>query len=313
MNIYTHEREWNGGETAIAFGMFDGVHLGHRRLIETTCRAANEMGLSRVVFTFSNHPLSIIRPDCIPDQVDTRQEKLQDIAGCGPDAVILRPFDESFAGLSAEQFIDEIQKTMHPRVFVIGFNYTFGAKGLGKAEDMLRLGSRYGIETRIVDRVEIDGETVSSSRIRSALQEGNIALANTMLGRPYRIEGLVESGKHLGRTLGFPTANLSFPEGKLLPRYGVYGCMAHISGRQYPAAVNVGIHPTAPEGKPTIEAFLIDYPGASLYDSDLTLEFYYFIRPEKRFDSLEDLRDEVLRNCGQVAGLFSKKMNGSAE
>lgn len=306
MDIFSHERDWNGGETAIAFGMFDGVHLGHRQLIEATCQAAKTKGLTSVVFTFSNHPLSIITPDRIPDGLDTAGEKLNDIARCGADAVIMRPFDADFASLSAEQFIENIVHAMHPRVFVIGFNYSFGAKGRGRAEDMRRLGMQYGVETRIIGRVEIGGETVSSSRIRQALLEGDPELATEMLGRPYRIEGQVESGKHLGRRLGFPTANLSFPAGKLLPRYGVYACMAQVDGREYAAAVNVGVHPTAPEGAPTIEAFLLDYPGESLYDETLMLEFRHFIRPEQRFESLDSLRAEVLRNCEQVATLLRR-------
>ena len=305
MVIFSHEQDWNGGETAIAFGMFDGVHLGHRQLIETTCHAAKAQGLTSVVFTFSNHPLSVITPDRIPEELDTAEEKLNDIALCGADAAVMRPFDAEFAGLSPEQFVDNIVDAMHPRVFVIGFNYSFGARGRGRSEDMRRLGRIHGVETRIVDRVEIRGETVSSSRIRQALLEGDTELASEMLGRPYRIEGRVESGKHLGRVLGFPTANLSFPKGKILPRFGVYACMAHVDGCQYAAAVNVGIHPTAPDGAPTIEAYLLNYTGDSLYDESLTLEFMHFIRPEQRFESLEALTAEVRRNCEQVARVLS--------
>lgn len=304
MKIYTQEEEWDGGETAVAFGMFDGVHLGHRKLIETNCREAEKRGLTGMVFTFSNHPLSIITPEQIPLQINTTEEKIADLESCGVSAVILRPFDREFAGLSAEAFVERIALTLHPRLFVIGFNYTFGAHGCGRAEDMQRLGKTYGIDTCIVDRVHLAGDTVSSSRIRAALAEGQIDLANTMLGRPYRISGVVERGKHLGRTLGFPTANLSFPDGKIIPRYGVYACTARIGKASYPAAVNVGKHPTVPDGKPTIEAFLLDYPGDSLYDEHLTLEFRYFIRPERRFESLEALRAEVLANCDEAVQLL---------
>ena len=309
MKIYTRELDWNGGETAIAFGMFDGVHLGHRKLIETTCREAEKRGLTSMVFTFSNHPLSIIAPDRIPPQLNTEEEKLTDLESCGVSSVLLRTFDREFADLSADAFIHRIVKTLHPRVFVIGFNYTFGARGCGRAEDMRELGRELGIDTCIVDRVQLEGETVSSSRIRAALAEGNAALANTMLGHPYRITGTVERGKHLGRTLGFPTANLAFPSTKLIPKYGVYACRARIGNTSYAAAVNVGKHPTVPEGKPTIEAFLIDYPGMSIYNETLTLEFLHFIRPERRFESLEALTEEVLANCRQAAELLAAEHN----
>ncbi|MBQ9009462.1 MAG: FAD synthetase family protein, partial [Clostridia bacterium] len=164
MKIYTREQDWDGGETVIAFGMFDGVHLGHRKLIETTCREAEKRGLTGMVFTFSNHPLSIITPDRIPLQLDTKEEKLADLEACGISSVLLRTFDREFANLSAGAFVERIARTLHPRVFVIGFNYTFGARGCGKAEDMRELGRRYGIDTCIVDRVQLEGETVSSSR-----------------------------------------------------------------------------------------------------------------------------------------------------
>ena len=183
MKIYTQEEEWDGGETAVAFGMFDGVHLGHRKLIETNCREAEKRGLTGMVFTFSNHPLSIITPEQIPLQINTTEEKIADLESCGVSAVLLRPFDREFAGLSAEAFVERIALTLHPRLFVIGFNYTFGAHGCGRAEDMQRLGKKYGIDTCIVDRVQLAGDTVSSSRIRAALAEGQIDLANTMLGR----------------------------------------------------------------------------------------------------------------------------------
>lgn len=300
LEILTSEEQWKAGETAIAFGMFDGVHLGHQKLMHTAVDAAKQRGIKSLIYTFSNHPLEIIAPERIPDQIETEEEKIESIRQSGADAALLRPFDQRYASLDRETYVRFIVEHLNPRVFVIGFNYTFGAKGQGKAEDLKRIGLQYGVETIVVDEVELGGETVSSTRIRLALQDGNVHLAGQLLGRAYRIKGCVESGKHLGRIFGFPTANVQVPPKKVLPKFGVYACYAFVEGSRYIAAVNVGVHPTAPEGTVTIEAFLQDYDGKPLYGKEMTLEFCAFIRPERKFDSMELLKEEVERNCQQV-------------
>ena len=277
----------------LALGMFDGVHLGHRKLIETNCREAEKRGLTGMVFTFSNHPLGIITPEQIPLQINTTEEKIADLESCGVSAVLLRPFDREFASLSAEAFVERIAITLHPRLFVIGFNYTFGAHGCGRAEDMQRLGKKLGIDTCIVDRVQLAGDTVSSSRIRAALAEGEIDLANTMLGRPYRISGVVERGKHLGRTLGFPTANLQVEPFKFLPKIGVYVASARLdSERIFRAVVNIGMQPSTGNHQLAIEAYILDF-DEDIYGKPLSLDLLTYLRPEQKFASLEDLVRQI--------------------
>lgn len=304
MKLLTHERQWTGGRTVVAFGMFDGVHEGHAELM----RRANFLGykhnLPSVVYTFSTHPMATFAPERVPLQLDTRSERIQSIARMGVDVAVLRPFDRAYAALSPEEFVRSFCEALHPEHVVIGFNYSFGSRGAGKAEDMIRLGKKYGFKTHVVEEVSIGGAPVSSTRIRSVIAKGEMLEATGLLGRPYQVCGIVQRGKQLGRTLDFPTANLSFPKGKALPPSGVYAARATLRGKTYIAAVNIGKHPTTPEGGETIEANLIDYDEGDCYGCHMRLRLYRRIRPERKFDSLELLREEVLRNREQVKEIF---------
>ena len=306
MKLMTHERQWRGGATAVAFGMFDGVHEGHAKLMRTANEVAAREGLSSVVYTFSSHPMATYAPDRVPPQLYTRSEKIKAIAGLGVDAAVLRPFDRAYASQSPEEFVRSFFETLHPKHVVIGFNYSFGQKGAGKAQDMIALGERYGFTTHVVPEVQIDGAPVSSTRVRGEISKGEMEEARRLLGRWYTLCGVVQPGKQLGRRLDFPTANLPFPTGKAIPPRGVYAAMADVEGLSYMAAVNIGTHPTAPEGAPSIEANLLDYAGGSLYGKHMRLSLCSFVRPEKKFDSLTALREEVMRNREQVRAYFDR-------
>ena len=169
MKLLTHETQWRGGETVVAFGMFDGVHEGHAKLMRTANELAALHGLTSVVYTFSSHPMATFAPESVPPQLYTRSEKIQAIARMGIDVAVLRPFDRAYAALSPEAFVRSFCEALHPRFVVIGFNYSFGCKGAGKAQDMIRLGKTFGFETRVVDEVQLDGEPVSSTRTRAAI------------------------------------------------------------------------------------------------------------------------------------------------
>ncbi|MBQ2948825.1 MAG: bifunctional riboflavin kinase/FAD synthetase [Clostridia bacterium] len=304
MKLLTHESQWNGGETVVALGMFDGVHEGHATLMRKANDLAAANDLTSVVYTFSSHPMATFAPDRLPPELHTRSEKVRALSRMGIDVAVLRPFDRSFAALTPEEFVRSVCDALHPRHIVIGFNYSFGAKGAGRAEDMIRLGRTFGFETHVVPEVQMDGLPVSSTRIRAAIAQGDMELAARLLGGPYALSGVVMHGKKLGRRLDFPTANLSMPEAKALPPRGVYACLAYVRGQWYPAAVNVGRHPTVPEGKPTIEANLIDYDGGDCYGCHMRLTFFMRLREEKKFDSLEQLREEVMLNREQVRTYF---------
>ena len=281
MKLLTHERQWRGGETVVAFGMFDGVHEGHARLMRTANELAALHDLTSVVYTFSSHPMATFAPDRVPPQLETRSEKVRTIAQLGVDVAVLRPFDRAYAALSPEEFVRSFAEALHPRHVVIGFNYSFGCKGAGKAEDMIRLGKAFGFETHVVPEVQIDGLPVSSTRIRAAVGEGDMEEAEKLLGRPYALCGVVEHGKQLGRRLDFPTANLRWDRSKALPPKGVYAALAFVRGTWYMAAVNIGEHPTAPGGRMTVEANLIGYEGGELYGCHMRLLLCRRLRAEK--------------------------------
>ena len=306
MKLLTHERQWRGGETVVAFGMFDGVHEGHARLMRTANELAALHDLTSVVYTFSSHPMATFAPDRVPPQLETRSEKVRTIAQLGVDVAVLRPFDRAYAALSPEEFVRSFAEALHPRHVVIGFNYSFGCKGAGKAEDMIRLGKAFGFETHVVPEVQIDGLPVSSTRIRAAVGEGDMEEAEKLLGRPYALCGVVEHGKQLGRRLDFPTANLRWDRSKALPPKGVYAALAFVRGTWYMAAVNIGEHPTAPGGRMTVEANLIGYEGGEFYGCHMRLLLCRRLRAEKKFDSLEALREEVMRNRDQVRAYFAQ-------
>lgn len=307
MKLLTHERQWRGGETVVAFGMFDGVHEGHARLMRTANELAALHDLTSVVYTFSSHPMATFAPDRVPPQLETRSEKVRTIAQLGVDVAVLRPFDRAYAALSPEEFVRSFAEALHPRHVVIGFNYSFGCKGAGKAEDMIRLGKAFGFETHVVPEVQIDGLPVSSTRIRAAVGEGDMEEAEKLLGRPYALCGVVEHGKQLGRRLDFPTANLRWDRSKALPPKGVYAALAFVRGTWYMAAVNIGEHPTAPGGRMTVEANLIGYEGGEFYGCHMRLLLCRRLRAEKKFDSLEALREEVMRNRMQTVAYFQEK------
>ncbi|MDY4543364.1 MAG: riboflavin biosynthesis protein RibF [Candidatus Ventricola sp.] len=307
MKLLTHERQWRGGETVVAFGMFDGVHEGHARLMRTANELAALHDLTSVVYTFSSHPMATFAPDRVPPQLETRSEKVRTIAQLGVNVAVLRPFDRAYAALSPEEFVRSFAEALHPRHVVIGFNYSFGCKGAGKAEDMIRLGKAFGFETHVVPEVQIDGLPVSSTRIRAAVGEGDMEEAEKLLGRPYALCGVVEHGKQLGRRLDFPTANLRWDRSKALPPKGVYAALAFVRGTWYMAAVNIGEHPTAPGGRMTVEANLIGYEGGEFYGCHMRLLLCRRLRAEKKFDSLEALREEVMRNRMQTVAYFQEK------
>ena len=304
MILLTHERRWRGGETVVAFGMFDGVHGGHAQLMRKANNLAALHDLSSVVYTFSSHPMATYAPDMVPPQLNTRSEKIQALAHMGVDAAVLRPFDKDYAAQSPEEFVRAFVSALHPRHVVIGFNYSFGKKGAGKAEDMIRFGQQYGFETHVVPEIQMDGEPVSSTRIRRAVAAGNMEEATRLLGRAYSVCGVVQHGKKLGRKLDFPTANIALPRGKAMPPMGVYVALCDVNEECYIGAVNIGRHPTAPGGEMTIEANLLDYEGGELYGKHMRVALCSFIRPEKKFDSLESLREEVMRNREQVRAYF---------
>lgn len=287
----------------LVLGTFDGVHLGHQALLMRGGEAAADMKCGLAVCTLEPHPLRVLRPSHAPRLLTTLPEKAALMAGFGVDALCVSTFTRDKAGQPPEDFLNELTRTIQPRAVVCGYNYTFGREGRGDSDTLRTYGITHGFETLVVPEVTLDGAAVSSTRIRRALQSGNLALATRLLGHAYTLTGSVEAGKRLGRTLGFPTANVTISRDKALPAYGVYACWLETAGAVYPAVVNVGRHPTLPEGHVTVEAHVLDR-ALPLYGERVRLTFLRFQRPEQTFDSVDDLRSQIARDAEECRSWF---------
>ena len=266
----------------VAVGTFDGVHRGHREVIEG----------ADTVLTFEPHPVSVISPGNEPKLLTTLQRKAELVATLGVRELVVIPFDREFASLSAREFIDDVLVGRLGASHVsVGENFHFGNRAQGDAE-LLRAEPRF--ETRVAPLLEVDGEIVSSSHIRGLVAGGALEYAGTLLGTPFVRDGIVSHGDERGRTLGYPTANLVPQEGYATPGHGVYACRAQTpDGRWHAAAVNVGVRPMFESGLgELIEAYLLDFEG-DLYDQPLRVEFLRRLRGEKRFASIDDLLEQM--------------------
>lgn len=292
------------GPCVLVLGMFDGVHRGHQALLMAGNALADKYDLPLNVCTFEPHPLQVLRPEIAPPLLTTLPERARLMASFGVDALCILHFDRQVAAEEPEEFLAMLEKVYQPRAMVCGFNYTFGKKGRGTAEMLRAWGDEHGCETVIVPAVELEGGTVSSTRIRGLLSEGDVQTAARLMGHWYSLSGRVEGGKQLGRTMGFPTANVELPARKALPAFGVYSCWLHTSRAIYPAVVNVGRHPTLPEGAVTVEAHVLD-ESLMLYGEKVRLDFLKFQRPERRFESKDDLQAQITRDADEARAFFA--------
>jgi riboflavin kinase/FMN adenylyltransferase len=279
---------------SVAVGTFDGVHLGHREVIDT----------SESVLTFDRHPVSVVAPQHTPKLLTRPERKAELIASLGVEEMIVIPFDHAFAQRSAAQFIDEVLVgALHAEQVSVGENFRFGHKAQGDAR-LLAADDRFS--TIVHPLLEIDGEIVSSSHIRSLVLAGDVAVAGRLLGAPFQLCGEVVRGDERGRTLGFPTANLIPEEELACPGHGVYACLAN----GHPAAVSIGVRPTFQTGRgELIEAYLLDFEG-DLYGQSLCLEFLGRLRGERRFGTPEALVEQMHRDVGRTRELVGAHAAG---
>ena len=284
----------------LALGTFDGVHLGHQELLMRGGEQARKQGCPLMVCTFEPHPLRVLRPEAAPPLLTTLPERASLMATFGVDGLCVTTFTRARANQTPEDFMAELRRVYQPVAVVCGYNFSFGRGGQGNGGTL----QAAGFETVIVPEVTMDGESVSSSRIRRALQAGDIALVSRLLGHAYTLSGRVADGKHIGRTMGFPTANVTVPPGKALPAYGVYACWLETNAGYYPAVVNVGRHPTLPEGHVTVEAHALD-ASLSLYGQIVRLTFLRFQRPERAFDGVDSLRAQIRQDAEACRAYFA--------
>ena len=287
----------------LALGMVDGVHRGHQALLAEGEAIARAEGLPLAVCTFEPHPLEVLRPDLAPKRLATPMERAQLMARCGADVLAEIRFTRALADREPGDFLRGLAERFRPACVVCGYNFTFGRGGRGDGEFLTRWAAANGIGTVIVPAVCVAGKPVSSTRIRGCLAAGDVSEAARLLGHTYSLTGPVLHGKRQGRTMGFPTANVRIPARKQLPAYGVYLCGVTYQGAEHPGIVNVGRHPTLPEGGVTVEAHVLD-DARDLYGLPVRVSFLRFLRPEKPFRGKEELAEQIARDKEAALAFF---------
>lgn len=282
--------QWQGG--AVALGNFDGVHRGHQALLDRTVEQAKVLNAPVLALTFEPHPRRFFVPDTGPFRLTLPPAKLRLLEQYGMQALLAQRFDEAFAALSADAFIDDVLlKGMKARHVVCGYDFTFGARRTGNVERLREQGRQKGFGVTVVDPVMREGEIYSSTRIRESLRAGWVSEASELLGHSWEIEGTVELGDQRGRTIGFPTANVELGE-HLRPRFGVYAVRVLLDGQWRPAVANLGRRPTFGKLKENFEVHLFDFSG-DLYGKSLRVALIEFIRPEMKFGGLDQLKAQI--------------------
>ena len=292
-------------ELAIALGFFDGVHTGHQEVILKAKSEAEKRGLQSGVMTFFPHPKEVLRGGEKVSYLTSINQKEKIIAELGIDYLIIVKFDKNFSSLTPQQFVDNYLIHLNVKHAVAGFDYSYGRLGKGSMET-LPFHSRDKVTSSVVNKVEANGEKISSTSIRLALEEGNIVKVNEFLGRPFEISGQVVKGEQRGRTIGFPTANIKPAERACIPQVGVYIVQLLIDGRYHKAVCNVGFKPTfheKSEGEPTIEVHVLNFTG-DLYNMDVTVRWLCKLRNEKKFESVDHLIDQLNEDVEKAKHFF---------
>ena len=301
MNFYTSANTKINNESAVALGCFDGVHIGHSKIISSMVKAAKVSSLTSIVWSFQAPPKSILSDQTKSQTILTpKNEKRKLMSALSVDTLICVPFNEKIAKLSPRDFFENILiKKLNAKHIFCGFNYRFGYNGEGDSATLVKLCREFGIKLTIIDEVKIDGVTVSSSAIRSYLLNGELEMAEKMLGRPHFLRQKVKDGQHLGRTLGFPTINQEVPKDKITVKSGVYLTRVKVGKAVKYGITNIGMRPTVNGREPICETHIIDFSG-DLYGKYLTVEFIKFIRPEKKFSSIDELSTQVHNDIDTV-------------
>lgn len=294
--------------SAVTIGTFDGVHLGHRALIALTVAEARSRDLTPVVLTWDRHPAATLRPEVAPPMLSSPERKVELLKETGADVVAVLPFDVPLSRREPESFVrDVLVEGLGARLVLVGEGWRFGRGRAGTVDLLKELGDGLGFEARGVTLEEVGGEAASSSRVRKAVTSGDLALAERLLGRPFDLDGVVEHGDARGAGLGFPTANLAIDATIAAPPVGVYAGRARTGDSWFPAATNVGVNPTfGGTGTPRIETYLVGFEG-DLYGQTLRVEFWERLRDEKRFDSAEELIEQMGRDVEATKALVSAR------
>ena len=307
MHIYHHIDEFTRLKNAIVtIGTFDGVHLGHRKIISGIKELAENTGGETVLLTFFPHPRMILHPeDESIKLINTITEKAELMEQLGIDHLIITPFSRDFSNQSAEEYIrDVLVNKIGTKKIVIGYDHRFGKDRQGGLDELLRLGPVYGFDVVEIPEQDINEVAISSTRIRSALLNGEIALANTCLGYPFFITGRIVRGDQIGRQLGYPTANIVIPETyKLIPSDGIFAAKVKIDGVNYGGMAYIGTRPTINGTRRNIEVNIFDF-DREIYNQQVSMEFHNFVRGDMKFDSLDELKAQIAKDKVEVEKLL---------
>ena len=304
-----------GGETVagklrgamVALGNFDGFHLGHQAVVGRAVAMAKKRQAPVIVATFDPHPIRYFRPNAAPFRLTTLDQRERLFAAAGADAMLVLRFDAELANVTASGFItDWLIARAGAAGVVTGEDFTFGKGRGGNTQVLADVGRAHGLIVETVGAVSEAGEIISSSRIRTAMQEGDCATANRLLTRPFAIEGIVQHGDKVGRTIGYPTANIEMGS-YLRPRYGIYAVRGRLAdGRVLDGAANLGIRPSFNPPKELLEPYFFDFSG-DLYGQNIEVELHHFIRPEAKFDTLDALTAQMDADCAEAKRILSAR------
>lgn len=288
--------------TVVTIGTFDGVHVGHRKIIEKLVTNAKANNLRSTILTFFPHPRMVLQQATDLKLLNTLDEKIAILEQSGLDQLIIHPFTKEFSRLSAEEYVSEVLvECINAKKVIIGYDHRFGRNRTATIDDLEEFGKKYDFEVEQISAEEVDEVSVSSTKIRKALANGDIQTANAFLGYPYMLSGVITKGKGIGRDLGFATANIHIQEQyKLIPKHGVYVVKSTYKGELLYGMMNIGFNPTVQGNKRTIEVHLFNFQG-DLYGKKLIVELLHRLRDEKKFDSVDELKLQLERD--KVASL----------
>ena len=294
-------------KTILTLGTFDGVHIGHKKILEKITQNTENEKYESLVLTFFPHPRMILQEESAIKLLNTITEKIDLLEKTGIENLVIHPFDESFSRLTAEEFVREILvEQFHIQKIIIGHDHRFGRNRTANIDDLIDFGKKYGFEVEQISAQEINEISVSSTKIRNALEEGDIVLANKYLGYEYFLTGTIIKGKQLGRTIGFPTANLKIEENyKLIPRNGVYIVSSIINNKTVFGMMNIGFNPTINGENQTIEIHFFDFE-ADLYHQKITVSLLHRIRSEQKFDSVVLLKEQLEKDQNYAKAFLNK-------
>ena len=298
MQIITSENydKFRENKPVIAIGAFDGLHKGHQLIIEKCIETAKMKQKPSAVLSFNPHPLEIIPNQSPPPALVSRKQKISILDDMGLDYYFEQKFDEDFANLNAVEFVENIlTKELKVDTVVVGSDFRFAKNNEANVEILNKLAEIYNFKTNIISQLNANEDRISSTRIRNLLQKGKLDKAEELLGRPFQICGRVVHGKKIGRKLGFPTANLKLESNYVQPPFGVYAVEVHYKGKRYCGAANIGDNPTFKDRDTSFEIFILDFKD-KLYQKRLCVDLIEYIRPEKEFADVEDLKEQMRKD-----------------